>query len=61
MGEGEVCGNKKSDIASLGRKLKLHVLVYIIDIIDLGLGLGTLKTYLSTLFSPNGSVMIHAS
>ena len=31
MGEGEGCGNRKSDMASLGRKLKLHVLVYIID------------------------------
>ena len=31
MGEGERCENKKSDMASLGRKLKLHLLVYIID------------------------------
>jgi hypothetical protein len=31
MGEEEGCGNKKSDVASLGRKLKLHLLVYIID------------------------------
>ena len=28
MGEGERCGNKKSDVASLERKLKLHLLVY---------------------------------
>ena len=31
MGEGEGCGNRKSDVAYLGRKLKLHLLVYIID------------------------------
>ena len=31
MGEEEACGNKKSNVASLGRKLKLHLLVYIID------------------------------
>ena len=31
MGEGEGCENRKSDVASLGRKLKLHLLVYIID------------------------------
>ena len=29
MGEGEGCGNRKSDVAFLGRKLKLHLLVYI--------------------------------
>jgi hypothetical protein len=28
MGEEEGCGNRKSDVASLGRKLKLHLLVY---------------------------------
>ena len=28
MGEGEGCGNRKSDVASLGRKLKLHLLIY---------------------------------
>ena len=31
MGEEEGYGNRKSDVASLGRKLKLHLLVYIID------------------------------
>ena len=31
MGEEEGYRNKKSDVASLGRKLKLHLLVYIID------------------------------
>ena len=31
MCEGERCENKKSDVATLGRKLKLHLLVYIID------------------------------
>jgi hypothetical protein len=31
MSEGDGCGNRKSDVASLGRKLKLHLLVYIID------------------------------
>jgi hypothetical protein len=31
MSEGEGCGNRKSDVVSLGRKLKLHLLVYIID------------------------------
>ena len=34
MGEEEGCGNMKSDVASLERKLKFHLLVYIIDIID---------------------------
>ena len=34
MDEEEGCGNRKSDVASLGRKLKLHLLVYIIDIIS---------------------------
>ena len=29
MGEEEGCGNRKSDVASLERKLKLHILVYI--------------------------------
>ena len=29
MGEEEGYGNRKSDVASLGRKLKLHILVYI--------------------------------
>ena len=28
MGEEERCGNRKSDVAFLGRKLKLHLLVY---------------------------------
>ena len=28
MGEKEGCGNRKSDVASLERKLKLHLLVY---------------------------------
>jgi hypothetical protein len=28
MGEGEGCENRKSDVASLGRKLKFHLLVY---------------------------------
>jgi hypothetical protein len=28
MGEGEGCGNRKSDVTFLGRKLKLHLLVY---------------------------------
>ena len=32
MGGEEGCENRKSDVASLGRKLKLHLLVYIIDI-----------------------------
>ena len=27
MGEEEGCGNRKSDVTSLGRKLKLHLLV----------------------------------
>ena len=31
MGEEEVYENRKSDVASLGRKLKLHLLIYIID------------------------------
>ena len=31
MGEEEWYENRKSDVASLGRKLKLHLLVYIID------------------------------
>ena len=31
MGEEEGCGNRKSDVASLRKKLKLHLLVYIID------------------------------
>ena len=31
MDEEEWCENRKSDVASLGRKLKLHLLVYIID------------------------------
>jgi hypothetical protein len=31
MGEEEGCGNKKSDVASLEKKLKLHLLVYMID------------------------------
>jgi hypothetical protein len=35
MGEEEGYGNRKSDVASLGRKLKLHLLVYIIDEVDL--------------------------
>ena len=29
MGKEEGCGNRKSDVASLERKLKLHILVYI--------------------------------
>ena len=28
MGEEEGCGNRKSNVASLGTKLKLHLLVY---------------------------------
>jgi hypothetical protein len=32
MGGEEGCENIKSDVASLGGKLKLHLLVYIIDI-----------------------------
>ena len=28
MGEEGGCGNRKSDVTSLGRKLKLHLLVY---------------------------------
>ena len=28
MGEEEGCENRKSDVASLGRKLKFHLLVY---------------------------------
>jgi hypothetical protein len=32
MDEEEGCGNRKSDVTSLGRKLKLHLLVYIIDL-----------------------------
>ena len=32
MGGEEGCENMKSDVASLGRKLKLHLLVYIIDL-----------------------------
>jgi hypothetical protein len=31
MGEEEGCGNRKCDVASLGRNLKLHLLVYIVD------------------------------
>ena len=31
MGEEEGCEKRKSDVASLERKLKLHLLVYIID------------------------------
>ena len=31
MGGEKRCENMKSDVASLGRKLKLHSLVYIID------------------------------
>ena len=31
MGEGEWWENRKFDVASLGRKLKLQLLVYIID------------------------------
>ena len=39
MGEEEGCENRKSDVASLGRKLKLHPLVdIIIIIIDRKLG-----------------------
>ena len=34
MSKEEGCGNRKSDVASLGRKLKLHILVYIIDFIS---------------------------
>ena len=33
MSKEEGCGNKKSDVASLGKKLKLHILVYIIDVV----------------------------
>jgi hypothetical protein len=32
MGEEEGCRNRKSDMTSLGRKLELHILVYIIDV-----------------------------
>jgi hypothetical protein len=32
MGEEEGCGNRKFDVASLGRKPKFHLLVYIIDL-----------------------------
>ena len=32
MGEGDGCENRKSDVAFLGRKLKLHLLVYIINL-----------------------------
>jgi hypothetical protein len=39
MGEGEGCGNRKSDVASLRRKLKLHLLVYIIDLVKTFSGL----------------------
>ena len=35
MGEGEWWENRKFDMASLERKLKLQLLVYIIDIIDI--------------------------
>ena len=38
MGEEAGCGNRKSDVTSLGRKLKLHLLVDIIIIIDRKLG-----------------------
>ena len=39
MGEEEGCKNKKSNVISLGRKLKFHLLVYITDIdIDLKRG-----------------------
>ena len=31
MSEEERCENRKSDVTSLGRKLKLHLLVYMID------------------------------
>ncbi len=31
MSEEEGCGNRKSDVASLGKKLELHLLVYIIN------------------------------
>jgi hypothetical protein len=31
MGGEEGCENMKSDVASLGRKIKFHLLVYIID------------------------------
>ena len=32
MGGEKMCENMKSNVASLGRKLKLYLLVYIIDI-----------------------------
>ena len=31
MSDKEGCENRKSDMTSLGRKLKLYLLVYIID------------------------------
>jgi hypothetical protein len=31
MSEEKGCENERSDVAFLGRKLKLHLLVYIID------------------------------
>ena len=31
MGKEEECGNRKSDVVPLGKKLKLHLLIYIID------------------------------
>jgi hypothetical protein len=34
MGEEEGCGNRKFDVASLRKKLKLHQLVYIIDYVN---------------------------
>ncbi len=44
MGEGEGCGNRKYDVVSLGRKIKLHLL-FIYNIIDNRLGLGKICNF----------------
>ena len=45
MDEEEGCENIKSDMTSLGRKLKLHLLVY--NIIDISTPNNSSKTHLS--------------
>ena len=47
MDEVEGCENRKSDVTSLERKLKLHILVYIKDIIDISTPSNSSKTHLS--------------
>ena len=57
MGEEEGCENRKSDVASLGRKLKLHPLVDIIIIIIIDRKLGEQSN--ERLSNPLQSVLLN--